>query len=79
MKNISKIRWILVWGLILTLVLAIALAGCSGKSQAPAKGDQKQQDSKSVEVKFPTKPIQILCHSAAGSPVDVMARQLAKY
>lgn len=28
--------------------------------------------------KFPTKPITILCASAAGSPVDLMARELAK-
>lgn len=28
--------------------------------------------------KFPTKPIVILCGSAAGSPVDLMARELAK-
>ncbi|WP_161485016.1 tripartite tricarboxylate transporter substrate binding protein [Neomoorella mulderi] len=65
----------------LGLFLALVLAGCGSKSQAPGKEEQKQtsQTAKSEEVKYPTKTIQILCQSAAGSPVDIMARQLAKY
>jgi putative tricarboxylic transport membrane protein len=32
----------------------------------------------SAQDNFPTKPINIICQSAAGAPIDIMARQLAK-
>ena len=31
-----------------------------------------------AQEKFPTKPLNIICQSAAGAPIDIMARQLAK-
>lgn len=34
--------------------------------------------SAQAQGKFPTKPITIICHTAAGSPTDLMARQLGK-
>lgn len=69
----------IVLGLIgLFVVTALVIAGCGGKKSAPAQESQKQ-DEQAKTVNFPTKPIEILCQSAAGSPVDVMARQLAKY
>lgn len=51
---------------LICMVLALALAGCA-KSTAPAQ-----------EASFPTKTITILNSSAAGSPTDVMARQIAR-
>jgi tripartite-type tricarboxylate transporter receptor subunit TctC len=30
------------------------------------------------EGKYPTKPLNLICGSAAGAPIDIMARQLAK-
>ncbi|MDN5347554.1 MAG: hypothetical protein PWP65_1118 [Clostridia bacterium] len=82
MRSIRKISWVLILG----LVVALVVAGCGGKGQAPqetSKGQQEaQQKEQQAEKKaddFPTKPIQILCASKAGSPVDVMARTLAKH
>jgi tripartite-type tricarboxylate transporter receptor subunit TctC len=53
-------------GLVLGVLLAsTVLAGCANKGVMSAS-------------KFPTKPITILNSSAAGSPTDVLAREVAR-
>lgn len=49
------------------------LAGCGGKEASKSSGGKEP-----IADKFPTKPITIITHTQAGSPTDVMARQLAK-
>ncbi|MDN5345346.1 MAG: hypothetical protein PWQ18_1460 [Clostridia bacterium] len=63
---------------ILGLVLALIVGGCGGQKEA-SQGTPSKSGQQAEATKFPTKPITILCQSAAGSPVDIMARQLAKY
>ena len=55
------------WGWILVFLSVFFLAAAQGNEKAMAQ-----------EGKFPTKPINIICGSAAGAPIDIMARQLAK-
>jgi putative tricarboxylic transport membrane protein len=52
-------------GLVLGLLLVSTVAGCANKGVMSAS-------------KFPTKPITILNSSAAGSPTDVLAREVAR-
>lgn len=66
---------IIAWFLALTLV-ALAVAGCGGKAEAAREQSAKQEQAKG---NFPTKPVQILVQSSAGSSTDVMARNLAKF
>lgn len=56
--------------IVATLLSLLAVAGC-GK-EAPKTSKEAPAD------KFPTKPITIITHTNAGSPTDIMARQLAK-
>lgn len=56
------------------LALSLVLSGCgqAGSSNQAATTGKKE------EIKYPVKPITLLVWSAAGSPVDIMARQIAK-
>ncbi|MHB1406114.1 MAG: tripartite tricarboxylate transporter substrate binding protein [Desulfitobacteriaceae bacterium] len=54
---------------LLTLTLVLSGCGSSGSSASTAKKE---------DIKYPVKPITLLVWSAAGSPVDIMARQVAK-
>lgn len=56
--------------LMVAALIVIAAAGCG-----TGKGGAKEDPAKD----FPKKPIELLNASSAGSPADVMARELAKY
>lgn len=56
---------LLVWFL---LIMVLVISGCMPGQPAATKKE---------EIKFPTKPITILVASSAGSPTDIMAREVA--
>ena len=58
-------RQVKFWGFLLVLLFSLFQFWVPGVSLAQ-------------EGKFPTRPINIVCGSAAGAPIDIMARQLAK-
>ena len=75
--------------LVLCLALAFAMTACNSApaSSAPASSDpapassdtpaSEPASSEAPKVDYPTKPIQICNSSSAGSPADVMSRELA--
>ncbi len=75
--------------LVLCLALAFAMTACNSApaSSAPASSDpapassdtpaSEPASSEAPKVDYPTKPIQIFNSSSAGSPADVMSRELA--
>lgn len=52
------------------LILALIITGCSTNQPVATKKE---------EIKFPTKPITIYNSSKAGSPTDIMAREVARH
>ena len=72
--------------LLLCVALALAMTACSSApassapaSSAPASATESNQPASSEEpkVEYPTKAIQIFNSSSAGSPADVMSREIA--
>lgn len=56
--------------LVSLLILSLILSGCGSNTSST--------NTSKEEVKYPVKPVTLLVWSAAGSPVDIMARQVAK-
>ncbi|MFZ5634386.1 MAG: tripartite tricarboxylate transporter substrate binding protein [Bacillota bacterium] len=59
--------------LVFVLSFVLLLAGCGGQDAKKSAGTKE-----SPADKFPAKPITIITHTNAGSPTDVMVRQLGK-
>ncbi|QGP94026.1 Tripartite tricarboxylate transporter family receptor [Neomoorella glycerini] len=72
-----KKRWL---GLTVSLVLAASLlAGCSSGSKPAEAPKEASKETGKIASTFPNKPITVLNSSTAGSPADVMAREVARY
>lgn len=64
MKSKKQIFWVVV----VTLVIALAMAGC---------GSKDAKETKKETPKYPTKPITLVCQFAAGGSTDLLARAMA--
>ncbi|SMB93645.1 Tripartite-type tricarboxylate transporter, receptor component TctC [Thermanaeromonas toyohensis ToBE] len=68
-------------GIVLLLIglflLALVLAGCSGKPQSPSTGQGAKEEKPTV--KFPEKPLTLIVAYGAGGGTDITARLLAAH
>ncbi|MBZ4646220.1 MAG: putative tricarboxylic transport rane protein [Petroclostridium sp.] len=83
MKKFLKVAALLVAVLMLASVFAV---GCAKKqeetepaAQEAKKEEPKKEESKQDDVKYPTKPIQVVVPAGAGGDTDLNARTLGKY
>lgn len=78
--KLQLVKKLLMLGIV-ALISLLVISGCGSSKQGSTnnkQGTSGQSTQSKAAIDYPKKPVTLLVWSAAGSPVDIMARQISK-